>query len=389
LKNQRYFVIIPASGSGLRFGAKTPKQYLPLLGIPILKRSIDVFLMDPSIEKIVVTLNKADQHWSSLGFEAHKKIATTSGGERRCDSVLAGLKKCKELGATADDWILVHDAVRPCLRPKDLHNLINKLKNHPVGGLLVTPVRDTLKEIKAEQIEATLSRENLYQAQTPQMFRYELLLNALEQALNIDLEVTDEAMAIEQLGLNPLGVEGGPTNIKITYPEDLMMAENFLKSSSDFRIGHGYDVHPFASSRKLILGGIEIPFDRGLLGHSDADAVLHALVDALLGALGLGDIGQHFSDQDPENSGRDSREFLSLVYRKVKAQGYRLKNADVTILAQVPKLSPYILSMRSAIADLCETELSQINIKATTTEGLGYIGREEGIAVEAVVLLTT
>ncbi|MBX9706246.1 MAG: 2-C-methyl-D-erythritol 4-phosphate cytidylyltransferase [Gammaproteobacteria bacterium] len=381
----RYWAIVPAAGAGKRFGGLA-KQYQLIAGKPMLERTLEPLLANPEIDKVMVALAADDSHWSQLSVSNHPKILTCVGGAERADSVLCGLTALQTV-AQPDDWVLVHDAARPCLRAADLERLLTDVADSDVGGLLATPVADTLKRETNHQVKETLAREHLWQAQTPQMFRFGMLRTALQQAQQQGITVTDEAMAVEALGQQPLLVQGSRDNIKITYPEDKQMAEQFFSAQSQLRIGHGYDVHQLGSNRKLIMGGVEIPHHLGLIGHSDADVVLHALCDALLGAAGLGDIGQHFPDTDATHKNRDSREFLRDIYRKIQSQGYCLVNADVTIIAQAPKLAQYLPTMRAHIAEDCETVVDCINVKATTTERLGFVGREEGIACEAVVLL--
>lgn len=379
---QKYWVIIPAAGTGERFAAQKPKQYMPLAGKTVIEHSLQPFLDSPDIAKVIVVIAEHDNYWQQLPIAKHSKIISCVGGASRSESVLAGLKTLR-LYATDNDWVLVHDAARPCFSGNNLMQLINQLTDNKIGGITAVPVADTLKKAEQNNIETTIERKDLWQAQTPQMFRYQLLVDALQQ----HKQVTDEAMAIEAMGQAVKLVPGSRQNIKVTFPEDLLMAEQFLSATTTMRIGHGYDVHAFAENRKLILGGVEVPHSKGLQGHSDADVVLHAVCDALLGAAALGDIGQHFPDTDSAHENADSRTFLREIYRKILAEGYRLVNVDVTILAQQPKLAPHIATMVANIAEDCQVQSQQVNVKATTTEKLGFIGQEQGIASEAVVLL--
>lgn len=383
----RYWGIVPAAGVGSRMSTGLPKQYLALGHSTVIEHSLKPLLACEAISQIVVAIAADDVHWPQLSLAKQEKVFTCLGADERFKSVYNGLLTLAELGAKADDWVLVHDAARPCLKAHDLQNLMETLVKHPVGGILATPVRDTLKQGADQVIVQTLSRENLWQAQTPQMFRFHLLKTALETAIELNVNVTDEAMAIERLGYQPILVLGAQDNIKITYSEDLLMAKQYLAPKCNMRIGQGFDVHEFTEGRPLMMGGVEIPYKFGLKGHSDADVVLHALCDALLGAAALGDIGQHFPDTSDENEGRDSSEFLADIYQKITQQGYHLVNADVTIIAQAPKMAPHIQAMRERISAICAVELTQINVKATTTEGLGFVGRKEGIACQVVVLL--
>lgn len=391
LNKVKFWGLVPAAGSGARLNSQLPKQYLSLGKQSMLEISICSLLACDIMDNVIVVLAAGDDHFQTLGLSDHPKINTCIGSDERFKSVYCGMQKLAELGAKPDDWVLVHDAARPCLTQDDLQTLIVALREDKVGGLLAVPLQDTVKRVSEGKVIETISREQLWRAQTPQMFRFGVLKKALENAIRNSSEkkisVTDEAMAIELLGLQPKIILGSQNNIKVTYAEDIAMAKSILAKKPTFRIGHGYDVHQFTENRKLVLGGVEVPYTKGLLGHSDADVVLHALCDALLGAVALGDIGQHFPDTKAEHKNRDSKEFLMQIYEKVKKEGFLLINADVTITAQVPKISPYILAMRECISEICAVDMTQISVKATTTERLGFVGREEGIAAYAVVLL--
>jgi 2-C-methyl-D-erythritol 2,4-cyclodiphosphate synthase len=289
------------------------------------------------------------------------------------------------------DWVLVHDAARPGVRKKDVENLISAVlqDSSSIGGILALPVADTLKQSISDQplIQKTLSRNLLWQAQTPQMFQLGQLKTAIEQAQNNGLEITDEASAIEAMGLSPILIKGSFENFKITYQEDLSTMEKLYRKESSIRIGQGYDVHRLVEGRPLILGGVLVPYHLGLLGHSDADALLHAITDALLGACGLGDIGKHFPDSDPLYKNAISADLLNKTYHLVQEKGLELINVDATIICQSPKLYPYISSMIARISEILEVDTSRINIKAKTNETLGYLGNSEAIETQAVVLL--
>jgi 2-C-methyl-D-erythritol 2,4-cyclodiphosphate synthase len=291
------------------------------------------------------------------------------------------------------DWVLVHDAARPGVRKKDVQNLISAVMQDPssCGGILALPVADTLKQSNGEEpiIKKTVSREYLWQAQTPQMFQLGQLKTAIEQARIKGTEITDEASAMEAMGFSPLLIKGSLDNFKITYQEDLATMEQLYRKESGMRIGQGYDVHQLVKGRPLILGGISIPNELGLLGHSDADALLHAITDALLGAAGLGDIGKHFPDTDPLYKNANSSDLLNKTYHLVQKKGFKLINLDATIICQSPKLSPYISRMIAKISEALAVDPSTINIKAKTNEGLGYLGNSEAIETQAIVLLQT
>lgn len=413
----RHWVLIPAAGAGKRMSSAIPKQYLPLAGRSVIAHTLDLFLRHPRITGLVVIIGDEDEWWPAVAanLAPAKPLWVAEGGAERCHSVLNGLEVLRG-HAHPNDWVLVHDAARPCLSDQDLDRLLDQLANDPVGGLLAAPVRDTLKQAdEAGRVATTVDRSRLWHALTPQMFRLGLLHESLRAALAHGLLVTDEAAALEAAGFSPRLIEGRADNLKITRPEDLALAEFYLakkqsaedrgqeaeKSPAPYipppashpsnsghpRIGHGFDVHAFGPGEFITLGGVRIPHVHGLVAHSDGDVLLHALCDALLGAAGLGDIGRHFPDSSAEFKGIDSRILLRRVAALLWAQNLTVGNVDATIVAQAPKMAPHIAAMRAHIAADLRTEPSQVNVKATTTERLGYIGRGEGIAVHTVALV--
>ena len=387
----RYWAVVPAAGAGRRMGSAIPKQYLPLAGQPVIAHTLDVLLRHPRLAGVIIAISAEDEWWPDVaaGWEADKPLLVVTGGSELCHSVLNGLEALWER-AHPDDWVLVHDAARPCLRNDDLERLLTELADDPVGGLLATPVRDTLKRAdRAGRVAATVDRSLLWQALTPQMFRLGMLRDALRDALARGLMVTDEAAAMEVAGFTPRLIEGRADNLKITRPEDLALAEFYLTRgrSRKMRIGHGFDVHAFGPGQFITLGGVRIPHTQGLIAHSDGDVLLHALCDALLGAAGLGDIGQHFPDSSAEFRNIDSRILLRRVILLLQEQQLAVGNVDATIVAQAPRMAPHIPAMRERIAADLNIPLEQANVKATTTERLGYVGRGEGVAVHAVALL--
>jgi 2-C-methyl-D-erythritol 2,4-cyclodiphosphate synthase len=380
--------IIPAAGQGLRAGAGLPKQYRSIQGRPMLQRSLDA--MRPLEQRAdfgghLVMLSPDDQHWAACGSPAPQVLACRGGGASRAATVLNGLRLLRScLGvAGADDWILVHDAARPWLGAQDLERLVSSVLAVGQGGLLATPVPDTVKRVKAGaagqvSVEATLARDGLWLAQTPQMFR----LSALIQALEAHPDATDESSAMEAMGAQPPGGFGGCSKPKMTFTEDF---QDMAQSGSSGRIGQGFDVHALVEGRPLVLGGVLIPHSTGLLGHSDADVLLHAISDAVLGAACLGDIGRHFPDTDAAYAGADSRVLLRDVVARAAALGLRVAQVDATVVAQAPKLSAFIDEMVQNIR--ADTGAEWVNVKATTTESLGFTGRREGIAAQAIVML--
>jgi len=387
----RYLALLPAAGTGSRFGASLPKQYAPVAGAPLLYHAIRTLCAVPRIEQVFLVLASDDSHfarhdWTHFGRRVQ---ALYCGGATRAESVYNGLAALREQAA-GDDWVLVHDAARPCLGVAALARLIDEIGEEEAGGLLAIPVADTLKHSDdGVRVATTSSRAGLWQAQTPQMFRYRTLVEALKPPL--DPTVTDEASAVEKLGLQPRLVMGEASNIKVTHPDDLALAELILESRTregsgeqDMRVGQGYDVHALSAGRKLIIGGVNIPYERGLAGHSDADVLLHAVCDALLGAAALGDIGMHFPDTDARYRGIDSRHLLRAVMQLLLREGWQVVSLDSTIIAQAPRMAPHIEAMRANVAADLLLAADRVNIKAKTTERLGFIGRGEGIAAEAV-----
>jgi 2-C-methyl-D-erythritol 4-phosphate cytidylyltransferase / 2-C-methyl-D-erythritol 2,4-cyclodiphosphate synthase len=397
---RRLWAIVPAAGRGERFASTAsssiPKQYTPLLGRSVLEWSLRALLTEPRIQGIVVVLAAGDAHWAEIARNLDSpKLLTTIGGLHRQDSVMNGLEYLAPT-AQADDWILVHDAARPCLRAGDLSALVDALESNPrsaagdIGGaILAAPIVDTIKRELPNGLE-TVDRTGLWRALTPQVFAYAALRKALNDAAADKLAVTDEAQAMERLGIRATLVPGSPFNIKVTRAEDLEVAAAILKmgESSQMRIGQGVDVHAFGAGDHVVLGGVRIAHAQGIIAHSDGDVVIHALCDALLGAMGDGDIGQHFPDSDPRYRGADSRVFLRVVAERMKSAGLRLVNADITVLAEAPRIGAHRSAMAANLAQDLKVAATAINIKATTTERLGFIGRKEGLAAMASVLLS-
>ena len=397
---RRLWAIVPAAGRGERFASSAspgiPKQYTPLLGRSVLEWSLRALLAEPRIQGIVVVLAAGDAHWGEIARSLDSpKLLTTIGGAHRQDSVMIGMEYLAPT-AQADDWILVHDAARPCLRAGDLSALCDALENNPrsaaaeIGGVvLAAPIVDTIKRELPHGLE-TVDRTGLWRALTPQVFAYAALRKALNDAAADKLAVTDEAQAMERMGIRAALVPGSPFNIKVTRAEDLEVAAAILKmgESSQMRIGQGVDVHAFGAGDHVVLGGVRIAHAQGIVAHSDGDVVIHALCDALLGAMGDGDIGQHFPDSDPRYRGADSRVFLRVVAQRMKSAGLRLVNADITVLAEAPRIGAHRSAMAANLAQDLQVAATAINIKATTTERLGFIGRKEGLAAMASVLLS-
>ncbi len=386
--------IIPAAGFGTRMGADIPKQFLELAGEPVFVRTLRVFLAHPEIHIIVLVLppeqlqSGKEQLLPFLTQEQQGKMLYTTGGEARQHSVQNGMKALPD----SIERIFVHDGARPLVSAEIIDRCLAGVEEH--GAVIAAvPVKDTLKEVEdGTEIIGTVDRSQLWHAQTPQAMDLHLLERAYEYAAATEFIGTDEASLLEHAGVSVSVVMGSEENIKITRPEDLRIAATLLRENQEgetaMRIGHGFDAHRLVEGRKLILGGVDIPYELGLAGHSDADVLVHALMDALLGALGAGDIGRHFPDTDEQYRGADSLKLLERVMGLVRTKKMHLGNADITVVCQQPKLAPHLVTMQSNLAAICETTPEQINIKATTTEEMGYTGRGEGITAHAVVLLT-
>ena len=386
---QKATAIIAAGGAGLRMGASTPKQFTELLGVPILIHAIRAFRKVPAIGPIIVVA-PAQHRERTQALLAQYQMAdhctVVSGGKLRQDSVRIGL-------ALVDPdcpLVAVHDGARPLIAPEDIQRCLDAATRHG-AAIMGVEVKDTLKAVGADtSIRHTVERESLWQAQTPQVVRTDLLKEAFARADQDNFVGTDEASLLEHGGWPVMVVQGSETNLKITRTDDLLMAEALLmqkQPSPEVRIGHGFDAHRLVAARPLILGGMEIPHQLGLLGHSDADVLTHALCDAILGAIGAGDIGRHFPDSDPQYKGISSIRLLAQVIELAAARHFRLHNADITVVAEHPKLAPHFPTMQKILAEACQVETTAINLKASTTEKMGYTGREEGISAHAVVLM--
>ncbi len=397
--------IIPAAGKGIRFGEKTPKQYLELCNEIILKKSISSLAKMPSDSNlvcIIVMLSKDDNFFETLNLEkAINKdlsqkvnvIACKEGKSSRKESVFSGLQILGNV-ANSDDWVVVHDAARPGLTEHSLTRLWKMVYNYNDGGILAVPISDTIKKSKQLNeneysflVDKTIPRDGCWLAQTPQIFPMRKLFLALKASSN----TTDEASAMEQSGYSPLLVKGELQNLKITQKEDLKYLEflmTYKKNENlqkNFFVGQGFDVHTLKKNRKLVLGGVTIPHPTGLMGHSDADVLIHAIIDAILGAACLGDIGKLFPDNDPEFENINSRSLIKRVIKKLSGKNLLVNQIDSTIIAEKPKLTDYIDQMKKNLQ--ADTKCQFVNVKATTTEKLGYAGREEGIAAQAIVTL--
>jgi 2-C-methyl-D-erythritol 4-phosphate cytidylyltransferase / 2-C-methyl-D-erythritol 2,4-cyclodiphosphate synthase len=383
--------VVAAGGTGSRMKAGVPKQFMELAGRPILLRTIERIASYDEITGIVIALpaehvSAGQEMVRSAGLPL--PVLCIAGGPTRQESVRLAVE---QTGNDAD-VLLVHDAVRPFCDVETMRRVVDAAwqKGGAVPGL---PATETIQRAsRSGRVLRTPPREELYAIQTPQCFRAEVLRSALEKAREAGFQGTDESSIVRWAGHPVFVVPGLPENIKITRPVDLLLGESLVaraggQGNTKMRIGQGTDYHRLIDGHRLVLGGVEIPFDLGLEGHSDADALTHAVCDALLGAAALGDIGRHFPDNDPANRNRPSLEFLREVKNKVESAGWSPVNVDATILAQRPKLAPYMEQMRRNIADCLGLAPDAVNIKATTTEGMNAEGRGEGMSAQAVALL--
>jgi len=383
LKNldRKIIAIIVAGGKGERLNAQIPKQYLEIKGKTLLRRTIDNFFAS-GIDNIQIVIGENDQKLYQNATKGLNLLPPVIGGVTRQESVLNGLKAIKPQNP---DYVLIHDAARIFADEKIINNVINELENGAKGIIPAVKISDTIKQSTNKLIDKTIDRSNLYSAQTPQGFDYQTIFELHKKHKNE--EFTDDAALFEAENIAVKISEGNSNNFKITTNDDLKRAENMLNSGQT-RIGMGYDVHAFETGDFITLCGIKIPFNRSLKGHSDADVALHALVDAMLGAIASGDIGSHFPPSDKKWKGANSELFVKHAADLIHKKGGKIINADITIICEKPKLGKYRDEMRKNIARILQTDISNISVKATTTEKLGFTGREEGIAANAVISLS-
>lgn len=366
--------IIVAAGSGSRAGGG--KQWRSLGGRPVLRWSVEALLSAGAAEVVVVVAPEAQAQAAEV-LSGLDHWRTAIGGATRAESVRAGLAS---LNCASDQAVLIHDAARPLLDKAVVERLLAALSTHD-GALPALPVADSLRRGADGDMAGVVDRDGLWRAQTPQAFRHGVI-EAAYAAWN-DIEApADEAVVVQRHGGRVALVDGDPRLMKLTYPEDFAMAEALLPRQT--RIGSGYDVHRWGPGGSVWLCGIEVPHDQTLIGHSDADAGLHALTDAILGALAEGDIGDHYPPTDPKWKGASSDQFLRHAVGLVTARGGRIVNVDVTLICERPKVKPHRQAMRDRIAGLLSLPLDAVSVKATTTEGLGFTGRGEGLAAQAV-----
>ena len=383
----RVSAVIVAAGAGLRAGGEKPKQYQYIGGKTVLRRTLEIFANHPQITEVITVISEgheADFHQAAFGLEI---CGAVLGGSTRQESCYIGIEAC---AAHAPDFVLIHDAARPFVSPDLIDRVIRALTTSEaiVPALALS---DTIKLVSNESILETLDRSKLFSAQTPQGFHYNKIRAAHSvAALHKKSGLTDDASVAEAFGMKVQIVAGDAANRKLTTLQDMSTANvawqaTLLVDRPDVRVGQGMDFHVFETGKSVWLCGIEIPHTHKLKGHSDADVALHALTDAILGAIGEGDIGTHFPPSDPRWKDAKSSIFLAKACSLLKALGGQISNVDITILAEEPKISPHIFAMKAQLAQELQLDPKRIAIKATTTEQMGAIGRKEGMAAHAVV----
>ena len=384
--------LVVAAGRGSRFGAGLPKQYAALGGRPLLGHSLEAFARHPRIDRVKAVIHPDDRALYERAAAGLDLLEPAAGGATRQDSVRRGLESLEALAPAA---VLIHDGARPFVDAAVIDRVLDALASAP-GAIAALPVTDTLKRSEtgkrgqAGHIAATLERAGLWRAQTPQGFRFAEILAAHRavQGAGPGPELTDDAAVAERAGLAVALVEGAPHNIKVTTRDDLLRAERWLAGAYETRVGQGFDVHRFAPGDHVMLCGLRVPHEAGLKGHSDADVGLHALTDAILGALGAGDIGVHFPPSDARWKDADSAVFLTHARDLVAARGGRIAQVDVTLVCERPRIGARRAEMVARLAELLGIEAGRVSVKATTTEGLGFTGRGEGIAAQATATLS-
>lgn len=406
----RTVAILAAAGRGERLGAGVLKPLRQIAGRTLLERSVHAFLAHPEVDEVVVALPPAlVAEPPSYLLAASKPVRLVIGGERRQDSVAIAF------AATGDDAdiIVIHDAARPFVTAEVITRTIDAARESG-AAVAALPARETVKLIRREagpagraavgrpHVDRTVPRDTVFLAQTPQAFRRQVLHDALAGTAGPDgVDATDEASLVEHTGHPVRLVEGDPFNLKVTVPEDLIVAEAIARARASealvsvggvrtgLRVGNGYDLHRLVEGRPLILAGVLVPFDKGLLGHSDADAVCHAVTDAILGAAAAGDIGRHFPDSDPLYEGASSLELLRRAADLVRTTGARIVNVDVTLIAERPTIGPHVEAMRANLAAALAIGVERVSVKGKTNEGVDAIGRGEAMATHAVALIET
>ena len=376
--NATYAVIV-AAGRGTRFGGALPKQYLPLGGGTVLRHAVGAFSLHSRIAGVQVVIRDEDRAAYEAAVAGLSLLPPVPGGAERQDSVRLGLEA---LSAHHPDRVLIHDGARPFADHALIDRVIDALDRAP-AAVPALPLGDTIKRVAQGAIRETVDRAQLWRAQTPQGFHFDAIVAAHRAAAGQVL--TDDSAVAEAAGLMPVVVAGSEDNLKITTAQDLAAAERLLASRLvDVRVGQGFDVHPFGPGDHVMVCGVAIPHEVAPVGHSDADVGLHALTDAVLGAIGAGDIGMHFPPSDPQWRGASSDRFLAYAAALVRERGGDISAVDVTVICERPKIAPYRERMIERMAEILAVSPGRVSVKATTTERLGFTGRGEGIAAQAV-----
>jgi 2-C-methyl-D-erythritol 4-phosphate cytidylyltransferase/2-C-methyl-D-erythritol 2,4-cyclodiphosphate synthase len=374
--------VIVAGGSGSRAGDGQPKQYRALAGRPMLRRAVDVFRSHPDVAGVQVVIGTVQDGLYSVATDGLDLLPPVSGGITRQESVRLGLEA---LARHRPEHVLIHVAARPLVTPSLIARVVRALRDGAEAVAPLLPAVDSLKRQNADGSWASVSRDGIHRAQTPQGFRFEQIRSA-HYRFSSRAETDDIALA-ELAGMKVTAVAGDEINMKITTAEDFALAERLIAGGGETRTGLGFDAHRFAPGDHLWLCGVRIAHDRALEGHSDADAGLHALTDALFGALGAGDIGQHFPATDARWRGAPSSTFLAYAANLVREAGGAIVHCDVTLICERPKIAPRVPAMRTRIAEILAIEVARVSVKATTTEGMGFTGRGEGLAAQAVATI--
>ena len=388
--NFKTSAIILAGGIGSRMQTDKTKQFINILGKTVIERTVSAFEQSDKIDEIVIVAREEeldDIKALFTGDTNEKPMTFALGGKCRAESAMNGFEAADHDGG----FVVIHDAARCLITAEMIDKVVEKA--HKCGAAsAVCGVSDTVKTVDSDgKITSTIPRDIVFRAQTPQAFSREVYRRALSECADLSI-ITDDNMLVEGIDIDIYAVDLGPSNIKITTKEDLTLAKNILIERGKmevcgFRIGHGYDVHRLVEGRKLIIGGVDIPYEKGLLGHSDADVLLHAIMDSLLGAAALGDIGKHFPDTSEEFRGASSIYLLTQVATMLRAEGFSVVNIDATVVLQKPKIAPYVEKMVSNIAFALGISEKCVNVKATTEEGLGFTGREEGACAHSVAMI--
>ena len=371
--------LIVAAGRSARLTGEVPKQYRLLGGKPVLAWSLETFALHPAIDAVHVVIGESDRQHYDNAAKSLTTAAPIKGGQMRQESVRLGLESLAEKNP---DRVLIHDAARPFVSAGVIDRVSEALDSADAAAPML-PVTETLRRQSGKSFE-TIARENVFRAQTPQGFRFNAILDAHRRYAGAAL--TDDLALIERSGLSIAAVAGEELNLKLTTPDDFALAERIV-GASDIRTGTGFDVHRFGPGDHLWLCGVKVPHSHGLQGHSDADVGLHALTDAILGALGAGDIGMHFPSSDERWKGKPSHVFLEHAAELARKQNAAITHLDVTLICEGPKIGPYREAMLARIAEIVGLEISRVSVKATTTDGLGFTGRGEGIAAQAVATI--